>query len=114
VRSFAGRFDECRRRWEERLETIERSGARTVAWGAGARTIGLFNALGIGSQVPYVVDINPRKHGTYLAGTAQRIVDPDFLREHRPTLVVVMNEVYQDEIRAQLRALGVEAELWCA
>jgi len=114
VTSFAQRFDDCRSRWEERLETIERTGARAVAWGAGARTIGLFNALRIGAQIPYVVDINPRKHGTYLAGTAQQIVDPAFLRNYQPTLVVVMNEIYQDEIRARLRDLDVEAELWCA
>lgn len=114
VTSFAQRFDDCRSRWEERLETLERTGARAVAWGAGARTIGLFNALDIGAQIPYVVDINPRKHGTYLAGSAQQIVGPAFLREYRPALVVVMNEIYQEEIRSQLRVLGVEAELWCA
>ncbi len=114
VTSFPRQFDHCRSRWEERLEALERTGSRAVAWGAGARTIGAFNALRIGSQIPYVVDINPRKQGTYLAGTAQQIVGPAFLRDYQPALVVVMNGIYQDEIRARLRDLDVEAELWCA
>ena len=59
----------------------------------------------------YVVDINPYKHGKYLAGTGQRIVAPEFLREYQPHVVIAMNPIYGAEIQRDLDRLGVGAEL---
>jgi hypothetical protein len=61
-----------------------------------------------------VVDINPRKQGRYVAGTGQRIVPPEFLRDYRPGVIIVMNPVYRDEIREMTERLGVTAEFRCA
>ena len=58
--------------------------------------------------IQYVVDFNPRKNGMHIAGAGQRIVPPDFLREYRPEVVVVMNPIYQEEIRSMTRQLGLE------
>jgi hypothetical protein len=38
-------------------------------------------------------------------------VGPDFLRDYDPDLVVAMNSIYLDEIRAELDRVGVDAEL---
>jgi hypothetical protein len=57
------------------------------------------------------VDINPYKHGTYMAGTGQEIVGPEFLREYRPDVVIVMNPIYCNEIQQNLDRIGVTAEL---
>ena len=59
----------------------------------------------------YAVDVNPRRNGTYIAGTGQQIVTPDFLAGYRPDVVVVMSPVYRDEIRADLGGLGLAPEL---
>ncbi|MCK5572471.1 MAG: SAM-dependent methyltransferase, partial [Bacteroidetes bacterium] len=56
-------------------------------------------------------DINPYKRGTYMAGTGQEIVLPEFLQSYRPDVVVVMNPIYCDEIRDDLSKLDVHAEL---
>ena len=49
-----------------------------------------------------MVDINPHKHGKYLAGSGHQIVGPDALVEIKPDVVVVMNPIYVEEIRADL------------
>ena len=55
-------------------------------------------------EVEAVVDINPHKHGKFLAGTGHEIVAPEALRRLRPDCVVIMNGIYTDEIRADLGA----------
>jgi hypothetical protein len=82
-----------------------------VIWGSGSKGVSFLTTLGIEAEVEYAVDINPYKHGMYMAGTGQRIVPPEFLREYRPDLVIAMNPVYLAEIGAALESLGVEAEL---
>ena len=67
--------------------------------------------LNVRDEIAYAVDINPHKHGTFMAGTGQEIVAPEFLREYRPDMVIVMNSIYCAEIRRELDRMGVEAEL---
>jgi hypothetical protein len=65
----------------------------------------------VGSEIEYVVDINPHKQEKHLAGTGHRIVSPTFLKEHAPDLVIVMNPIYQEEIRGDLAAMGLSPEV---
>jgi hypothetical protein len=46
-----------------------------------------------------------------MAGTGQEIVGPEFLRVHRPDVVIVMNPVYCNEIQRELDRMGIAAEL---
>ncbi len=70
--------------------------------------------LGNWYEVAYAVDINPLKHGTFMAGTGQEVVSPETLRDYKPDAVIVMNPVYCREIGEQLEGLGVKAELLTA
>lgn len=97
--------------WRRDLQRIDQAGCRVVIWGAGSKGVAFLTTLNVREQIEYAVDINPHKHGTYMAGTGQRIVGPEFLREYRPDVVVVMNPVYCDEIRRYLDRMGVTAEL---
>ncbi len=72
------------------------------------------NALETQDQIRYVVDINPRKQGMYLAGTGQQVVPPEFLRDDQPDVVIVMNPIYEDEIRQLTEDLGLTPEFMCA
>jgi len=47
----------------------------------------------------------------HVAGVGTRIEAPEALAGAPPALVVVMNPLYLNEIRGQLRDLGVEAEV---
>jgi hypothetical protein len=107
--AFVREFDSVRRHWTDRLRTTRESGRTSVVWGAGSKGVGFLAALAITDEVACVVDINPAKHGKYMPGTGHEIVAPEHLVQTRPDLVVVMNPVYTDEIRDELRRLGVDA-----
>lgn len=110
VETFTANYAKKLDVWNDRLASFERDGRRAVAWGAGAKAVGFLNMLKIDEQIPYVVDINPHKCGRHLAGTGQKVVAPEFLKDYRPDVVILMNPIYRDEIRNQLDEMEVEVE----
>ncbi len=97
--------------WQCDLQKIRQDGRRAVIWGSGSKGVAFLTTLNIEDEIEYAVDINPYKHGTYMAGTGQEIVAPEFLREYRPDAVIVMNPIYCNEIQQSLDRMGVTAEL---
>ena len=94
--------------WRRVMAELRERGRRTVLWGGGSKAVAFLTTLGLGDDdVRYVVDINPHRQGTWLAGSGQRIVAPDFLPEYRPDAVLIMNPVYNEEIRASLAGMGL-------
>lgn len=89
-----------------------RSEGRTIAvWGSGSKAVAFLSTLALKDEIAAVVDINPHKHGKFLAGTGHEIVGPESLRETRPDAVFVMNPIYTDEIRAEIFRLGLSPEI---
>jgi len=97
--------------WRRDLQATAGDGRKLVLWGGGSKGVAYLTTLGISDEVEYVVDVNPYKQNMFMAGTGQKVVAPEFLREYRPDVVVAMNGIYRDEIQADLDALGIEAEL---
>jgi hypothetical protein len=58
-----------------------------------------------------VVDINPYRQNTFVAGTGHRIAAPSQLRECRPDVVIVMNPMYGEEIRRALQEQGLSPQM---
>jgi len=106
-RNYAHKLDS----WQRDLRRLKQAGQRAVIWGAGSKGVAFLTTLGIRDEIDFAVDINPHKHGTYMAGTGQEIVAPEFLREYRPDVVIVMNPVYCDEIQQALDRMGCAAKL---
>jgi hypothetical protein len=111
VNYFAETVVERLRGWRDLLSNWHTKGKKVVIWGSGSKGVAFLTTLKISSEISYAVDINPHKHGTFMAGTGHEIVGPDFLRRYRPDMVIVMNPVYRDEIQYDLNRLGVVAEL---
>jgi SAM-dependent methyltransferase len=111
VSAFAARYKEKFAYWQESLAQFARQGKKVVIWGAGSKGVTFLNVLATRDQIAYVVDINPRKTGRYVAGTGQQIVTPDFLNEYQPDVVIVMNPIYVDEIRGMLAAKGLTPDV---
>jgi hypothetical protein len=86
-------------------------GRRVAIWGSGSKCVSCLTTLGIGPSIAAVVDINPHRHGRFLAGSGHEIVPPAALEVLRPEVVLVMNPIYLDEIRADLAARGLAPEL---
>lgn len=101
-------------RWLDLIDTARTQGRRVAVWGSGSKAVGFLTTLGIDHDtLPFVVDINPHKHGTFLPGGGQEIVAPAKLTSYQPHLVIAMNPIYREEIARDLKALGVNAALVC-
>lgn len=100
--------------WRATVAELATQQRRVVAWGAGSKGNTFANLVARADVVPYVVDLNPRKHGMFVAGTGARIVPPEFLVQYRPDVVVVLNPVYEREIRQRLAGLGLSPSVLLA
>ena len=107
VTAFANNYQNRTKTWQDNLAQIKQTRQRVMAWGAGAKGVGFLNMLKIQEQIEYIVDINPHKQGTYIAGTGQQIVPPEFLMDYRPDVVIIMNPIYKHEIQQQIERLGL-------
>lgn len=98
--------------WQRKLSRYLEQGRKVVIWGAGSKGVTFLNVLRVGcDQIEYVVDVNPRKWGKFVACTAQRVVGAEFLKEYRPDVVTVMNPIYLQEIRTTLAELALPSEV---
>ncbi len=97
--------------WTCRLQDMRERNLRTVIWGSGSKAVAFLTTLGVKGEIGYVVDVNPHRHGTYMAGTGELIVSPQFLTEYRPDLVIIMNPVYRVEIEKSLEELGLSPRI---
>ena len=95
----------------DQLAEWRRRGKTVALWGSGSKAVSYLTTLGVTDEVQAVVDINPHKHGKFLAGTGHEIVAPEALRALRPDCVVIMNGIYTDEVRANLAQLNLEPEI---
>ncbi|MEE8603031.1 class I SAM-dependent methyltransferase [Euzebya tangerina] len=111
VRGFTEAFETRMEETRALVDEVAATGGRTVIWGSGSKGVSYLGALGEDTPIRYAVDINPHKHGKFIAGGGQEIVAPDFLREYDPALVIAMNPVYTAEIQAELDAMGSSARL---
>ncbi|MEO0844932.1 MAG: methyltransferase domain-containing protein [Cyanobacteria bacterium J06648_1] len=97
--------------WEQKLQEAADSDQRVVLWGAGSKGVTFLNVIIQQKQIKYVVDINPNKKGKYIPGTGQEIVEPNFLIKYQPDLVIVMNPIYESEIRQMLKDINCFSEV---
>lgn len=95
-------------------DELKRNGDSLVVWGAGGKGTLLLNLLEISSeQIKFVVDGNPRRHGTYLPVCGQQVIAANQLVEIAPEKIILTNSAYQDEIRATLNELNLYPEIIC-
>jgi SAM-dependent methyltransferase len=93
--------------WADELAEANRTRQHVALWGAGTKGVTFLNVVPGADAVHAVVDVNPRKHGRFIPGTGHEVVGPDALVADPPDVVLVMNSVYEDEIRSTLAGLGL-------
>jgi hypothetical protein len=104
---FAGEFAAKRKAWRDRLE---QHNGKAIVWSAGTKGVMFLNLLR-DDAVSCAVDLNPRKQSKFVPGTGQPIVGPDAVRDIAPDLVIVMNPLYEVEIREALRGMDLDPEV---
>ena len=108
---FTSNIDERLSGWRKLLQSFNADGKRVALWGGGSKAVAFLTTLGIEEEVAFAVDINPYKHGTFLAGTGHEIVGPSALTANPADLVIIMNPIYHDEIKADLGKMGMHPEI---
>src|SRR5699024_9460055 len=88
------------------LDAIGRNSV--VLWGAGSKGVSFLAAVDPAGTMA-VVDVNPRKAGTFLPGTGHAVSAPESLRGQQISCVLITNPAYRDEITHQVRDLGLDA-----
>jgi 2-polyprenyl-3-methyl-5-hydroxy-6-metoxy-1,4-benzoquinol methylase len=112
--AFATNYRNKHQAWTETLSRLTAEGKRGVVWGAGSKGVTFLNAMPNSDSIDYIVDINPRKQGKFVAGTGQLIVPPEYLKESKPDFIIIMNANYREEISGMLREIGIEADILVA
>lgn len=93
--------------WKQAFFDMKARSERIVLWGGGSKAVAFLTTLGVQDEVIGAVDINPHKQGTFLAGTGHPIISPSNLGEIRPDRVIIMNPIYDAEIRSDLADVGL-------
>lgn len=114
VEKFATRFEQKVTSWKSKLEELKGRNKTVVVWGGGSKGVSFLNFLPTSGFIEYIVDINPRKNGMYVAGTGQRYINPKELAAIAPELVIVMNPLYKEEIFTTLEEMRLAPELLIA
>jgi SAM-dependent methyltransferase len=111
VELFVTGYNEQIAAWTDTVRSLIHSGKRLVVWGGSSKGVTFLNTLQLYEEVPYVVDINPKKQGTYMAGTGQETILPEQLKSYGPDAVVIMNPIYREEITRDLHSMGLYPEI---
>lgn len=97
--------------WLKKIQDLHNKGEKIIIWGGGSKGVAFLVTLKLLNEIGRVVDINPHKDGTFMAGSGHLVVTPDKLLDYKPDAVVIMNPVYEEEIRSELLSLGLHPTL---
>jgi hypothetical protein len=111
VGAFARHFREKLDHANERLRRMLKQGRRIALWGAGSKGVSFLSSVDGGSAIACAVDINPRKWGRFLPLSAITVVSPEELGRFEVDTVLVVNPLYETEIKNALERVGCQAEL---
>ena len=113
VDDFVIQINEQLRSWRKRLLKMKEQNEKVAIWGGGSKAVGFlthFDDLGV---IKHVVDINPHMQGNFIPGIGIQYVSPVFLREYKPDTIIIMNGIYENEIRKMLTDIDLYPKLIC-
>lgn len=98
--------------WKKIIESNAKRKKKTVVWSSSSKAVSFLTTLHVDEKkIRYAVDINPRRQGHFMAGTGQKIISPALLKNYQPDTAIIMNPVYEEEIRESLKRQGLNTEL---
>jgi SAM-dependent methyltransferase len=104
---FGQRVDQLRADLIALLRGLKAEGKSIAAYGAAAKGATMLNATGITTDfVDYVVDRNVHKHGLFMPGTHQPILDTSILVDDPPDALLLLAWNFAEEIMAQQSAFA--------
>ena len=102
-RQFSGQVQQAKLDILQFFLDTRRAGKTIAGYGAPAKGNTLLNYCGIKTDLlPFTVDLNPHKQGSYLPGTHIPIEAPEAIRKMRPDYVFILPWNLKEEISRQL------------
>ncbi len=98
--------------WNQRMVEFQAEKKRVILWGAGSKAVGFLSSLNDYDAIEYVTDINPHLADHYLPGFGKKIVSPRFLQSEKPDVVIIMNDIYVNEIKNMLLDMNIHCEIY--
>ena len=85
---------------------------KSVLWGGSGKGVMILNLLGVQyTEMPYVIDINPKRWGDYIPITGQKILPPESIHELNIKTVLVPNKIYFDEVEKIIDSFGYSCQI---
>jgi SAM-dependent methyltransferase len=97
-------------KWQVWAEQARADGG-VALWGGGSKAVAFLSATGLAGRMQAAIDINPRKAGTFLAGSGVPVVSPQQAADMNLAHVLLLNPVYRDEVSQTMAALGMRSTL---
>ncbi|MFC1759996.1 class I SAM-dependent methyltransferase [Candidatus Neomarinimicrobiota bacterium] len=97
--------------WSNRISAESKKEKSIVIWGSSSKAVSFVDTLKLTDEIKYIVDINPFRQNSYLSGSGHRIVGPNYLKNNKPDIIIIMNPVYIIEIGLMIQNLGLEVEI---
>jgi hypothetical protein len=108
---FDARVTAAREHWSAFLDQCRTRGESVVLWGGSSKASAFLSVIDHAGVIERVVDIDPHKQGSFVAGTGQPVLAPRALCAAPPRHVILANPIYAEEVRAELAALGLDPTL---
>lgn len=101
--AFARHADRSRSTIRAQLDALASSEAKVAIWGGTGKAAAFMHQFGVDARrFPLVVDSDPDKAGTYVPGTAQRIVFRDELKSAPIDVVIIPTQWRARDIVAEM------------
>jgi hypothetical protein len=110
VQTFRSAYQRYVDGWRKTLRDLASKDRSIALWGAGSKGVMFANLFDLRSRMSRVVDVNPKKHGMYVAGQGQRIVHPRDLAADPVDVIIVANPIYKNEVAMLTQQLGLSPE----
>lgn len=112
VGNFKKKITEQLNDWRNKLSSLKAEGKKTVVWGGGSKSVGFLTNFADLNLIEYVVDINPHMENNFIPGIGLKYVQPGFLKDYKPEVVIIMNGIYKEEIAKTIHEMNVFPELY--
>lgn len=111
IMAFSEKSREVIQHYLDKISQLNNQWKKIAIWGAGSKGVMFLNLADKNRNVQYCIDINPNKKGKFIPGTAQKIVQPGFLKVSPSDVIFIMNKIYRLEIQDTLESMNNPAEI---
>ena len=85
--------------WRNIVSSCVNEKKNIILWGSGSKCVSFVHAIDPNLDNIEIVDINPHRQGKYPPGIGKSIKSPTEIDYNKVDLVIVMNEIYLEEIK---------------